>query len=380
MGFELRREIRDLMPRGSVLTDKECRLILELADNANDETRRAWPGIEWLADACDIPNPKRVGEFLTSIARKWVELRVEIGKDRHGKPYFAKSGHQTVYRLPTRLELMALLGPGQVPPTPGLDARKDPAKGGAEVPAKGGAEVPAKGGAEVPAKGGAEVPPKGGPFSSRSPQSSTSKLSSSLSPREDEAPAPPDVASEPERETDEASQEPETIKTNPVHTLLVGAGCPEDLAEDMERELRRRNNVRAPGPAWFRTVDANEELVDHVTDALEAFQPTSPGEQLADAHEFEPKDDGSPACQRCPFPEPNRRHKVGNQGGGYVAQQGGAGRNQKRSTGVLRAEQTLTVATDLDQRFPNGIRSPADQRVADAMPLYEKYLRLEESA
>ena len=162
MGYELRREIRDLLPRGGVLTDKECRLILELADNANDQTRRAWPGVDWLAEVCDIPNPKRVGEFLTSIARKWVELRVELGKDRHGKPYFAKSGHRTVYRFPTRTELVAMLGEDQVPPTPGLDARK--------VPGKEGPQVPAKEGPQVPPTEGAQAPAKGGPFSSDSPQ------------------------------------------------------------------------------------------------------------------------------------------------------------------------------------------------------------------
>jgi hypothetical protein len=154
MGYELRREIRDLLPRGGVLTDKECRLILELADNANEQTRRAWPGIDWLAEVCDIPNPKRVGEFLTSIARKWFELRVEIGKDKNGKPYFAKSGKKSVYRLPTRAELVDRLGADQVPPTPGLDACKDPAKEGPQVPAKGGPQHPPTEGAQHPPNGG----------------------------------------------------------------------------------------------------------------------------------------------------------------------------------------------------------------------------------
>ena len=177
----------------------------------------------------------------------------------------------------------------------------------------------------------------------------------SLSPRENEAPARTVDAIEPEREADEASPKPETIKTNPVHVLLVDAGCPEDLTEDMERELRRRNNVRAPGPAWFRTVAANGELADHVSDALEAFQPAHPVEQLPDAHEFEPKTDGSPDCQRCPFPELNRRHKLGNQTPArWVTRAGVSAPNHKRSTGVMRAEQALRVAAQLDEFERNG--------------------------
>lgn len=112
----------------------------------------------------------------------------------------------------------------------------------------------------------------------------------------------------------------------------------------MEEELRRRNQVRAPGPAWFRTVQANGELAAHVADALEAFEPAPTPQQHADAHPFEAKGDGSPDCRHCPFPEANGRHRVS----GYTARK--------------------VAMPDV-----NRIRSPADQRVADAGPLYAKY-------
>lgn len=149
MGFELRREVVGLLPRNGVLTDKECRLILELADNCGEKTREGWPGVDWLAVAADIPNPRRVGEFFASIARKWFELRVELGKDKHGKPYYSKPGKRTTYRIPTREDLLASC-PDKVPPLPGPYPAKAPPTGGPKVPATEGPKVPPTPGARSP--------------------------------------------------------------------------------------------------------------------------------------------------------------------------------------------------------------------------------------
>jgi hypothetical protein len=196
MGYKLRREIRDLLPAG-LLTPSERLLVLEVADTCGDETRTGWPGVEWLVAKCDVPSAKRVGEHFASIARKWFEIRVEIGKDRHGKPFYANPGKRTTYRMPTRAELVAQHGEEKAPKNQGLDACKDPEIQGAEVPKNQGAN-----------------PPK---TRDPSPQlEPLKKNTSSLSPREDEQPSAATVPTQrPERENDDASQEQ---RRNPTST------------------------------------------------------------------------------------------------------------------------------------------------------------------
>ncbi len=106
MGYQLRREIRDLLPRG-ILTDKEARLLLELADNCRDETRTGKPGSEWLAQAADIPDHTRVGEYFASIAEKWVEFRVPLGETKDGRKFYSYPGKRTSFKFPEKAELEA---------------------------------------------------------------------------------------------------------------------------------------------------------------------------------------------------------------------------------------------------------------------------------
>lgn len=319
MGYELRREIRDLLPRGGILTDKECRLILELADNANEQTRRAWPGVDWLAEVCDIPNPKRVGEFLTSIARKWFELRVEIGKDKNGKPYFAKSGRRSVYRLPTRAELVDRLGADQVPPTAGLDVCKDPAKEGPQVPAKGGPQHP-------PTEG-AQHPPTGGPFSSVPPQSSTSKIPSPPpTPSTDLAVVDAEIVEEGEDSTSSPEDQVQLLinevrKTRPnwaVTDLRTQITAAHGLLGESFEAVAELVRLTAGDPTSARpsriTAAGNPHLRAASTAMLvaraEAFpEPAMPTRLHPDAHAFERGTyDGS--CLRCTLPEANGRHRV----------------------------------------------------------------------
>jgi hypothetical protein len=176
----------------------------------------------------------------------------------------------------------------------------------------------------------------------------------SLSPREDEHPPAATVPTpEPEREIDIASQKPGTEEPNPIRRLLLDAGCPTENLDEVADELVKRHDPRSP--AWWRTVAKNGDLPDLVAEVVDALQPVQlqlSAEHIANAHEFEPRTDGAPTCQQCDLPKANGRHRVGNQGGGYVA---------RSPTG--RAD-TL-------------IRSPADQRVADAAVLYAKYKRQE---
>lgn len=101
MGYKLRREVRDALPPGK-LTAAERLLILEIADNANDDTRRAYPGREELARLTDLAELS-VPAMLTRIAEKWIDVRVPIGKDSKGRPVYGRQGHRTVFEFPDDL-------------------------------------------------------------------------------------------------------------------------------------------------------------------------------------------------------------------------------------------------------------------------------------
>ncbi|WIM97684.1 hypothetical protein ACTOB_001232 [Actinoplanes oblitus] len=131
MGYRLRREVRDAMPKGT-LTHKEVRLVLELADSCNDDTREGWPGLDWLADVCDIGDPKKVGETLGSIAKKWHELRVPVGKDKRGLPTFAREGQRMTFRFPKLAARPTVTepAPSSPPETGDLNTDRAPQKQG----------------------------------------------------------------------------------------------------------------------------------------------------------------------------------------------------------------------------------------------------------
>lgn len=239
VGYPLRREVRDLLPKG-VLTDKEARLILELADSCDDDTRRGWPGVEWLAEKTDIPNSKRVGEYFASIARKWVELRIPLGHGAGGKPYYSYPGERTRYEFPSRATLFTLRN------------RMVPSKPGPKVPEKAGPNQGRslqKGDHMIPEEGGPKVPPKGGPISSISSSSS----SSSLSP--DEASAPAVTESERERV---ASPKNTTL----AHRLVADLGVPRELVATVVEAMVIRYRIESPG--WWINAERNGTLADAV--------------------------------------------------------------------------------------------------------------------
>lgn len=250
MGYKLRREVRDLLWPGA-LTASERVLLLELADNANDDTRVAYPGMEWILAACDLPTKKRAGEHLASIAAKWFEIRVEVGKDKNGNPLYALPRKRTTYRFPTRAELMARHGSGKVPENQGLDACKDPEKQGPKVPENQGGEPP-------------KVPENQGPFSSSS--SSPQRIPSSLSPREDDQPIAESVpAPQPERENDDASLKTTNTKPGRRHTILTAHG----LTDNEHQHFAHWADQQPGGPkgdGWYIALNNNGTLTDRITD------------------------------------------------------------------------------------------------------------------
>lgn len=231
----------------------------------------------------------------------------------------------------------------------------------------------------------------------------------SLSAREDATdPEASGVELEPEREIDDASL---NQTDNPIHRLLLDAGCPSEKLTEAERWIADECNVQGLG--WWITAGRNKTLNANVA----AFLEGGPVAALC------PDCDGTGETgdwmnrRSCPClwqSDPDRARKAfipllkdfppcvhgvagGDQkapnGWQYCSQCRGPGwvdrdvqprteersHTFKRSTSTLRAEQGLAVADELDREFGHGryaqrqIRSPADRVVADAGPLYRKY-------
>src|SRR5688572_1659860 len=257
MGYVLRREIRDVLPRGGILTDKEARLLLEAADFCRDETREGWPGSEWLAEKADLSDPSRVGEFFASIAEKWVEFRVPLGKNKRGEPYYSYPGKRTTFRFPSKAELEA---------TP---ARKV-AKKRKKVPESTGPNL-------VPESTGPKVPYPRGPYgpgtsaewsrnlrdpSPQFPSVQPSSLSSG--PRT----GSPYAGHQVEGERADASQEPQ----DQIRAVLTEHGCP-PAGFDVVIEYCDRLPGGPKGPGWYVAVGRAGHLAGHIADALRPAPP-----------------------------------------------------------------------------------------------------------
>lgn len=241
MGYALRREIRDVLPRGGVLTPSEWRLILELADWCNDTTRSGKPGVERLAQFTDMPDPRKVGEMFASIAKKWVELRLPLGLGKDGRPYYSRPRANTEYHFPEKAKLIAL-----------VKAPSD--QGPSEAPEFGGPKAPGSGGAEAPQfrDDQAVRPPKSG---EQSPQgSSPQKDPSSLSPRDPDGP-PVGAASERERDSASPTSTPRT-----KIEALGRFGVDPDEAAKLIPIIERDNDVRNFG--FYVHTTANGTLAD----------------------------------------------------------------------------------------------------------------------
>jgi hypothetical protein len=325
VGYELRREVRDLLPRGGVLTDKECRLILELADHCNETTRQGWPGADWLAEVCDIPNPKRVGEFFASIGRKWFELRVELGKDKNGNPFYATPSRRVTYRIPTRAELVAALSVDKVPPTRGLYERKVPPTPGPKVPGKEGPKVPPTAGTRSPQR--RDPSPQG--FPHKEPQEPPPPTPSQdvevvdtqiLEEAEDRTSS---LEHQIQKLTDEIRQIRPSWPVTDVRAHVVAATSMLGQSFDAAAEVARRT-ARDPTSARPSRITAsgNPHLQAASTAYLIASVEHADGPratQHPNAHTFEAKPDSVTECRHCPFPQANGRHRVGDQGG-YISQ------------------------------------------------------------
>jgi hypothetical protein len=127
VGFKLRRWLADCLP--TALSSGERLVALEIADQANDETRKAY-GTDLLttvARRCGLSDANQVGKILTKLSANGVELRLPIrgqdGRiitDKRGRTMFACKGHQSTFRIPLMSECPALklTSPGELQSSP----------------------------------------------------------------------------------------------------------------------------------------------------------------------------------------------------------------------------------------------------------------------
>lgn len=94
------------------LTAAERLVLLLVAERANEQSRRMWTHrgdrrddgtritlTELIADRAGL-TPRGLNDVLQRLARRGLELRVQIGFDSRGRPVFARKGHATDYQLP----------------------------------------------------------------------------------------------------------------------------------------------------------------------------------------------------------------------------------------------------------------------------------------
>lgn len=107
MSGELVREVLSLAP--SDLTPSQLVILVVIAERAQPRARvvdgRDIPARECFPNRADMLRDCRMTEAnlsktLQRLAQRGLEVRVPLGTDRSGRPFYARSGHRTTYRLP----------------------------------------------------------------------------------------------------------------------------------------------------------------------------------------------------------------------------------------------------------------------------------------
>lgn len=363
MGFELRREVRAVIPPGK-LTPLERLLALEIADQCNDATREGFPGAELLSRLVD-KSERAVEEALKSIGGKWVELRVELGKGSDGRPYYSHRNKRTTFRIPNRRKLEAEFEKATGFPwasstsatLPGALPRKAPGSSGAS--------------ANKPPTFLEEAPdfPVESPRESRgpSPQGTPQNFNtSSLSTREVPGP-PPDE----QEERDEVSSTSQTQETSIERKLIAKRGVTGATINFVRSWIESNFNIGSTG--WWIVADRNGSLDQHITDALAALKAW-------------PEPATSTEARDCGQHPGNRANNCGPCAGERLGAAEGPTQVATRATTHFGGpfsrysparHKTNTLGGEVARQRP---LSPADQRVAENQPLYEKYKLMEESA
>jgi ribosomal protein L40E len=137
MGVRLLNEVLDHAPED--LTQAELLVLLVLAENARDATRECWPGSDFLVRRTRM-QPRGIRQAIARIEARGYQVRVPLGKDKHGREFYAATGQRTKYRVPEFEVGGTLMPPKAAPPFPqrGHENVDKAARGGR----KGGTVVP----------------------------------------------------------------------------------------------------------------------------------------------------------------------------------------------------------------------------------------------
>jgi hypothetical protein len=115
MGYHLRRQLREAL--GSNITGLQRAVALEIADDANEDTRRSWVALEDLARWTGAKDAVVVRNALKRLAAAGWEFRVPIGKGKDGRILYAVPGVRMTFVVPP-FEGGATATPKGEPPLP----------------------------------------------------------------------------------------------------------------------------------------------------------------------------------------------------------------------------------------------------------------------
>lgn len=98
MGYELRRQLREAL--GPDITGLQRAVALEIADDANERTRRSWVALEDLARWTGAKDGAVVRNALKRLGAAGWEFRVPIGKGKDGRALYAVPGTRMTFLVP----------------------------------------------------------------------------------------------------------------------------------------------------------------------------------------------------------------------------------------------------------------------------------------
>lgn len=115
MGYHLRRQLREAL--GPNVTGLQRAVALEIADDANEDTRRSWVALDDLARWTGAKDAVVVRNALKRLAAAGWEFRTPIGKGKDGRTLYAVPGTRMTFVVP-HFEEVATATPKGEPPLP----------------------------------------------------------------------------------------------------------------------------------------------------------------------------------------------------------------------------------------------------------------------
>lgn len=146
MGYELRRQLREVL--GPDITGLQRAVALEIADDANEATRRSLAPLEDLVRWTGAKDGSVVRNALKRLAASGWEFRVPIGKGKDGRVLYAVPGRRMTFVVPP-FEGVATATPYEGEGERGLT------QGGVTAPSEGATATPSnpQGGAVAHSEG-----------------------------------------------------------------------------------------------------------------------------------------------------------------------------------------------------------------------------------